>query len=78
MIEPVYDKYNSWVGSGLCLIQLKINKGEPYCLYEDLDHEVLIYKPLFHVSEITSSYVEGVHTTGHWSQGSTHSQRDQG
>ena len=51
MIEPVYDKYNSWVGSGLCLVQLKINKGEPYNLYEDIDHEVLNYKSSVHVSE---------------------------
>ena len=64
MIEPVYDKYNSWVGSGLCLIQLKINKGEPYCLYEDLDHEVLNYKASFNVGETTTSYVEGPYKTG--------------
>ena len=64
MIEPVYDKYNSWVGSGLCLVQLKINKGEPYNLYEDIDHEVLNYKALVHVSETTSSYVEGPYKTG--------------
>lgn len=41
IIEPVYDKYNCWVGNGLCLIQLKVNKGEEFALYEDGDHEVL-------------------------------------
>lgn len=41
IVEPVYDKYNSWVGGGLFLIQLKVNKGDQYSLYEDGEHEVL-------------------------------------
>ena len=47
IIEPVYDRYNTWVVNNLFLIQLKVNKGEQYCLYEDGEHEVfkLLYGP---------------------------------
>lgn len=52
IIEPVYDKFNSWVGRNVFLIQLKVNKGEPHSLYEDGEHEVFKIKFCFAIVRV--------------------------
>ena len=71
IIEPVYNKYNSWVGNNLFLIQLKVNKGEKYSLYEDSEHEVCI--KYYCINGTSFVNTKGICTKWQQSQGSTDS-----